>query len=248
MAEKEKYISEALLSEIPKKKVGLVLGPGVVTTLKIADKAVTREKLEKSVQNVLDVLHYIDCGQWVDGSTLEEPSYRNGAYLCNELNPDTGLVETHDVWHNNQKWRCLRDQPVISGNTVTYHEPWWNDPYWQMIEGDDTLRLEFSSSNGYSFRRGEVSTTITPFVKFGTTDISGDLPLYCWSWSRSTEEGTSAADRTWTLQHQEMRELVLTNSDMPNNWRTSNRVIFTMTATIQDGNDSYVVQREIRIS
>lgn len=63
-----KYMSEALLSKEPEKKLGLKLKDGCVTTEKIADKAVTPEKLSDDVNNTLATLdaevkemqHYIE--------------------------------------------------------------------------------------------------------------------------------------------------------------------------------------------
>ena len=56
---KEKYISESLLKDKPKKKLSLMLGDGVVTTDKIHDGAVNEGKLSDSVNNKLASLDHI---------------------------------------------------------------------------------------------------------------------------------------------------------------------------------------------
>ena len=79
---------------------------------------------------------YVDCGEWVNGGTSANPTPRNGIYLCNEYNETSLQYETHDVWHNNAKWRCLQHQPVTSGGVTRYYEPTdANSAYWQKLEG-----------------------------------------------------------------------------------------------------------------
>lgn len=76
----------------------------------------------------------IDCGNWVNGANIVNPTPRNGIYLYNEWNSTTQQYETHDVWHNNAKWRCLQHQPVIIGGVSTYYEPTnANSAYWQKL-------------------------------------------------------------------------------------------------------------------
>jgi hypothetical protein len=80
-------------------------------------------------------VNIIDCGEWVDGSSTANPTPRNGIYLYNEWNNITQQYETHDVWHNNAKWRCLQTQPVIIGGVSTYYEPTdSHSAYWRKLE------------------------------------------------------------------------------------------------------------------
>lgn len=51
MAQVEKYVGEAKLMAEAKKKIVLILGNKVVTSDKIADKAVTAEKLADDIKN-----------------------------------------------------------------------------------------------------------------------------------------------------------------------------------------------------
>jgi hypothetical protein len=66
---KEKYISESLLKDKPKKKLSLMLGDGVVTTQKIHDGAVTEDKLasqsvtaDKLNDDVISIMSSIEEG------------------------------------------------------------------------------------------------------------------------------------------------------------------------------------------
>lgn len=191
----------------------------------------------------------IDCGEWVDGADLiskgETPRPRYGIYLVGELNEDSGWNESHDVWHEGHKWRCLQHQPVVSGGVQTYYEPKWNSPYWLMIEGNDNLTIEFVSSKGYSFRRGAVDTVITPHLFYGNVDITADVAAEYWNWTRESESGKTVQDETWDAQHQQQKTLNLTNTDMPSTWSTRDKAIFTCTVTLNDGKTTRIVQNQI---
>jgi len=191
-------------------------------------------------------IEYIDCKEWVDGSTMAEPTPGHGIYLANEYNEETGQWETHDVWHDGKKWRCLQHQPVLNAGVYTYHEPKWNSLYWRMIEGNSNYELDFSSSNGYRFRRGYVNTVITPYLYYGDTDISADIAEQYWSWKRESENGASAdTDPTWNARHQHMRSIQLTDDDMPSCWSVANRIIFTCTCTLLDGDNRIIIDNRI---
>ena len=193
--------------------------------------------------------NYIDCGEWVDGSQIQNPTLRHGIYTVYTFNENTGQYETHDVWHNGQKWRCLQNQPVVSGGVSKYHEPKWNSPYWRMIEGNDNYSLEFESSNGYSFRRGYVDTVITPYLFYGNTDISGVISASHWNWTRSSESGKTYDDSAWDAKHTgagtQQKTLHITNNDMPSNWSSANKAIFTCTVTITNNGVTMTVSNQI---
>lgn len=194
------------------------------------------------VQSIIEVYpdgqpkgKFIDRGEWQD----------NTEYLCYEFNPTSGDWETHDVWHNTCKWRCLQHQPVTSGGVTTYYEPKWNSPYWKLIEGNENLSIEFVSSNGTSFRVGFVDTIITPYLFYGSVDISSDIATASWSWTRETESGKTDADRSWDANHVGVRVLHLTNADMPIAWSRSNKAIFTATVVINDGKTDIIIQNQV---
>ncbi len=188
------------------------------------------------------IVEYVDCGDWANGTT----------YLCNEWNNETGRYETHDVWAWGNKWRCLQHQPVVSQGVTTYYEPKWNSPYWSLIEGNTNYSIEFVSSNGLSFRRGAVNTVITPYVYYGQIDITEQVPTSAFCWKRHEQRNDDGQghityteqDITWNSQHG-VKNLPLSNIDMPTNWSSTNKAIFTLTVTLNDGNNIEIVQNQI---
>nr|DAQ19357.1 MAG TPA: nucleoid-associated protein [Caudoviricetes sp.] len=139
-------------------------------------------------------VNIIDCGEWVNGSSTANPTPRNGIYLYNEWNNTTQQYETHDVWHNNAKWRCLQHQPVVIGGVSTYYEPTdANSAYWLKLEygvkGDSApivlatpdkitipcysngnVKEEKTTSVRFSLKVGTNSATVSS-VSSGTTPI-----------------------------------------------------------------------------
>lgn len=68
----EKYISEALLKNEPKKKLGLVLKDGAVTTDKIADKAITESKIADGAVSTIKIKDYaVTTTKLADSSVTE---------------------------------------------------------------------------------------------------------------------------------------------------------------------------------
>ena len=88
-------------------------------------------------------INYVDCGEWVDGASVLNPTPRNGVYLHEEWNETAQQYETDDVWHNNAKWRCLQHQPVVVGGVTTYYEPTEaNSAYWlKLTESHDAASV-----------------------------------------------------------------------------------------------------------
>lgn len=208
----------------------------------------------------LPMNNIFDCGEWVDGSTerlivinpgtenettVSVPSIGHGIYLYNEYNPEHMQWETHEVIHKGMKWRCLQHQPVVVNGVATYYEPKWNSPYWLMVEGISSLTMEFASSRGFAFRRGNVDTVITPHVFYGGIDITEDLGNEYFNWTRESESGKTAADESWDAQHQGQKVLRLTNNDMPMSWAYDNKAIFTCTCTVNDGKTTRIVENQI---
>ena len=188
-------------------------------------------------------LHYVDCDEWVDGSQIQNPINGHGIYLVREYNDLSDQWETHDVWHYKAKWRCLVHQPVTVEGQKIYNEPTWNSPYWKMIEGNDIVSANIISTAGELFRLGQVDTTLIGQAFFGYQDITNDVPAINFNWSRRTESGETADDRTWTARHQGMKNVILSNADMPLEWSWQNKVIFTLTVTVSDGRDTIEVDR-----
>ena len=191
------------------------------------------------------------CGEWEDGSTMQEPTVGHGIYFYNEYNNETQQYETHEVRHNGGRWQCLQHQPVVSGGVATYYEPKWNSPYWRLVDGNDNLTIEFVSSKGYSFRRGAVDTIITPYVFYGNVDITDEIAAEYFTWTRYEQRNEdlpnpyTQADEAWNSAHEQQKTLRLTNNDMPNTWSTQNKIIFTCTVVINDGKTTRIVDNQI---
>lgn len=191
------------------------------------------------------------CGEWVDGSQVANPSPGQGIYFYNEYNEDTQQYEIHEVRHNGGRWQCLQHQPVVSGGVATYYEPKWNSPYWRLVDGNDNLTIEFFSSKGYSFRRGAVDTIITPHVFYGNVDITDEIAVEYFTWTRYEQRNEdlpnpyTQADEAWNSAHEQQKTLHLTNNDMPNTWSTQNKIIFTCAVVINDGKTTRIVDNQI---
>lgn len=189
------------------------------------------------------------CGEWVYGSQVANPSPGQGIYFYNEYNEDTQQYEIHEVRHNGGRWQCLQHQPVVSGSVATYYEPKWNSPYWRLVDGNDNLTIEFVSSKGYSFRRGNVDTVITPHLFYGNVDITNDVAAEYWNWTRESESGKTIADESWDAQHTGLvtgiKTLHLTNNDMPQTWSSANKAIFTCTVSVNDGKTTRIIDNQI---
>ena len=172
-----------------------------------------------------------------------------GKYLHNEYNNDTAQWETHDVWHYGLKWRCLQSQPVTLDGTSTFYEPTWGSIgiYWQPIEGDMSLTMEFTSSNGYSFRRNAAwETVITPHIFFGSIEITDKVTNFRWERKHEAEkEDSNKLDDSWNDNHKEIKELKLTQNDMSVYWSSKNKMIFTCIAEVSDGNNTIIVENQI---
>ena len=193
------------------------------------------------------------CGDWVDGSAIPNPTPKNGIYFYNEYNEDSQQFENHEVRHNSGRWLCLQHQPVRQGGVDVYYEPKWNSPYWKLVDGNENVSIEFSSSRGFSFRRGAVDTVITAYLFYGNVDITNDVAAEFWSWTRHEEANEDAqghitytqSDLAWNAQHQGQKTLHLTNEDMPSAWSSSNKAIFTCIVIVNDGQTTQTVQNQI---
>ncbi len=128
---------------------------------------------------------------------------------------------TDDVWHLGCRWRCF--------SSSTTEEPAWTSAAWYMIEGRSDARMEFDSSNGFSFFAGAVDTVITPIVFIGNTNVSDDIVNEQWKWQR--QSGDATADAVWNAQHPSGRLLTLKNEDMGAKWSRESPVRFICIAT-----------------
>lgn len=212
-----------------------------------AQGVVVGDFIQTDIQGV-PIPTVVNVGDWVDGSQIQEPSVGYGIYLASEFNEQNQRYETHAVRHRNGTWKCLMHQPVKSGGSTTYYEPKWNSPYWQLIDGNGNLSMEFSSSRGHTFRVGAVNTVVTPYVYYGNVDITQDISEEYFSWERQTDgQQKTDADMAWDANHIGTRTLTLSNQDMPVGWGVGKSVIFTCKCAVNDGKSENIVENQVII-
>jgi hypothetical protein len=212
-------------------------------------KGIVVEDLIKVTSKGDPIVNIVDRGQWQD----------NTKYFYNEYNTVTAQQETHDVWNYGLRWRCLQSQPVVDqdGKEI-YFEPTWGSIgiYWQPIEGDMSLTMEFTSSNGYSFRRSAAwQTEIKPHIFFGSMEITENSKVKILRWERKHEvetDDTIAKDAIWNNAHTgismgtDVKKLKLNSQDdISPYWSSKNKMIFTCYAEVGDGSNKVIVENQI---
>ena len=123
------------------------------------------------------------------------------------------LLEQHAAWRFGCQWGCLVDK--------TAEEPRWNAQTWVMLQGNGNYSLDFDSSEGWQFFRGNVNTIISLIVVYGTEDITARLMKRAGTeveWLR--ESGNVPSDNSWkpTYVDGDRSRLRLDNTDMPTGW------------------------------
>lgn len=128
------------------------------------------------------------------------------AAVANSISPYRYTAELQDaVYHKSCRYYCIRDN--------TTDEPRYDSPDWLLVAGDTTLSLDIESSDGETFLYGQLSTTLTAKVRRGLEDITAEILLSDWSWTRET--GDVAADTVWNTDHAGCgNSLKLTNEDL----------------------------------
>lgn len=158
-----------------------------------------------------------DRGEWsADIAAGDDP------YLFEAKRSSTGLFETHDVWREGVRYRCLR-----SGTT---QEPRWNASDWDDKGGNKQYIVEFTNKTGLqSYRNGDVDDEFTAHVLFSgreITDILMSLPGTEIQWVRDT--GNAPADNTWMPTYVDGKKNVikLVKADMGTDWMTVRKAKF----------------------
>lgn len=156
----------------------------------------------------------VDRGPWSLSTAQGSTPYR---MVTHETQTPTGstytLLEQHTVYHLGCKWGCLVDKTQL--------EPKWNSPAWEMLEGDKNYGMEFVSSRGWQFFRGQVNTDITAYITYSGMDITDDVMALEGievEWLR--DSGNIPSDNSWKPTHidGQLNTLRLTNDDMPPEW------------------------------
>ena len=146
------------------------------------------------------VYEIVDRGLWdADVASSDDP------YLFESLRDLTGNHETHDVWNNSCRYRCLR-----SGTT---QEPKWNASDWDEISGDPTLWIEFAMPNGNSFY-DDIDCPIYVNVYKGVEDITDDILDADIEWQRTTD--LPLDDAVWNAKNVDKKKYIhITDAYIP---------------------------------
>lgn len=178
-------------------------------------KTIVCERLYQYDYNGDVISNKVDRGEWSLSVAQSEQPYR---FIQNEkIYPDGQHtfteLEQHTVYHYGCKWGCLIDKTQL--------EPKWNSPAWEMLEGDKNYGMEFVSSRGWQFFRGQVNTDITAYITYSGMDITDDVMALEGleiEWLR--DSGNIPSDNSWKPTHidGQLNTLRLTNDDMPPEW------------------------------
>lgn len=168
-------------------------------------------------------------------SIVDRGTWRKDAlYYHAVMNPDSGVLETSDVWHYGCRWRCMK--------TGTRTEPKWNSPDWLMIEGDARLEVGFEEKEQL-YNLDDFKARLTLYVRLYGRNIVDELPTEAIRWSRYSESSTTgareASDAAWTARNEHsgksvllrVGDLDLENGQMPQLIR------FTATVRVDLGNE-----------
>lgn len=142
----------------------------------------------------------VDRGAWV----------KDGLYYHVAMNPESGVLETSDVWHFGCRWRCLK--------TGTREEPRWGTPDWLMISGDTKLSVGFEEKEQL-YDLDNFEATLTLYVQLYGRNIVDELPPKAITWSRYSV-GLSgnvreASDAVWNARNQNVgKSITLLQSDL----------------------------------
>ena len=163
----------------------------------------------------------IDYSEWVAGT----PYYYQT--LNTNPNPDISdrpYVETSYVWHRYKKWMCLR--------TLTQEEPKLGCKDWKVVEGNTNFIGEMLTSNGNTFRNGDVDTILTMKVWWGDEDVTEQIKAmsHQFSWSRKTGYDSvesqfiqQSEDLTWVPDLLAENKVHLVRGDMGSGWMITYR-------------------------
>lgn len=158
----------------------------------------------------LPVPTVVFCGEWVDGSKVQNPTPRNGIYYYNQWNDYAQQYEIHEVRHNGCRWQCLQSQPVINGGVATYYEPKWNSDYWMLVDGSDTYDIVSSKGSAVidaAATTMNFSASISFYVRKGGSRVAYDG--YYMVYKRSNEryesiQKLSGSGKTFTLTYNDV--------------------------------------------
>ena len=128
--------------------------------------------------------------------------------------------ETSRVWNYGCLWECMSDG--------TTEEPTWNCSSWRLIGGQSLYQGELTTSNGKTFRNGDVDTILTMRIWHGNEEVTErvkELDDFRITWTRYTsynavtdEFEQSSEDLSWTPEVTDTNKIHLTRGDMGSGW------------------------------
>lgn len=177
------------------------------------------------------VYEIVDRGKW-----SEETASSNDPYLFESKRESTGMLETHDVWLNSCRYRCLK-----SGTRL---QPKWNSPDWVEISGDPRLYMEFEQPNGSEFS-DKIDCPIYVHIYKGVEEITDDVLDADIEWTRDT--GRPDSDIAWASQHSSDKKfLYVADADCPEDvWLvkfTCKAFVRDNKGLIQEVKNSYIIE------
>ena len=186
-------------------------------------------------QDIAEPYHYQSLTRlrWLTARLLADNNSVTDADLYAKLTTDThgwepeNTLEISRVWNGGKLWECLMDNPSQA--------PRWGTTQWQVIGGNTTYVCEIVSSDGTTFRNGNVDTVLTMNVTWGDEDVTQVMANANGStiaWTRYTGwDSTNKAfirteeDRAWTAVPvtDDPLGIVLTRSSLGSGWMTDYR-------------------------
>ncbi len=169
-------------------------------------------------------LTYVDRGVWAKGAK----------YYCETENPETGVLETSDVWYYGCKYRCCKN--------LTKTPPAWNNTDWMFLEGNSTFAVDFKEPESI-VDINKIDITLTIVATMYNQDVTADINDDDIVWTRYSEDAEGServeSDKIWNSKHDETgKSLHLTKEDMGINGYMPNVIRFTATVTLRDGKDA----------
>lgn len=190
------------------------------------------EALQKALTLIEILQEAINLHMEAVGVTIVDrgPYDANAYYLFETLNPDTGRVETHDVWLAGCRFRCL-----VTG---TNQAPAWNSSDWMFVEGNPEFRVAFEDTD-YLFDPDHFEVDLVIVATLYNQDITDDILDADVVWTRYSEDSDGnprvASDTLWAVKRAgEGKSLHLTREDCDFNGFGPDKLTFTATVTLRE--------------
>lgn len=159
--------------------------------------------------------------------------------------PEVAYKKNDISYHLGCAWICVKE--------TTDEEPTWYADDWVYLMGDNAFSIDIDSSAGRMFRRGDVETTLSCKVMFGSFDVTqkvlsrGSVGI---EWKRDT--GNEVLDNAWrpymTIpDDQTSINLRITNFDVGYDFFDRGKATFMLDMQIPTSDGYYNLTRTINI-